>query len=279
MCATSTDKFWFTGPRLPAILPQLVGPLRLVLVASSILLCSLSIRATSVVALLDSKNDSVVIAADCRVNRTVDSLSECKIIDKPGCTVAIAGLYREKTTAFDLRKLVDAACQYPGDLRAKAEAFLRISRIPYERAVRHIRNVEGGNFGRTAERNATEVIFAGIQDGHVALIVRGLLADSAGRISFERFESVAPSYTRAGYFLGLNGHIRAHVNSHPDWMKEDHVGLAHRFVEMEMEAHPDSAGPPISEVQIDKDGHVHWLDKGACESRPTDPTARGIIAN
>jgi hypothetical protein len=70
---------------------------------------------------------------------------------------------------------------------------------------------------------------------------------------------------RAGYFLGLNGHIRAHIKSHPDWTKEDYLKLAHRFVEMEVEAHPDLAGLPISELQIDKNGHVQWMEKGACD--------------
>jgi hypothetical protein len=235
--------------------------------------------ATSVVALIDSTNHRVVIAADCRVNRQLTSLSQCKIIDKPGCTVAMAGLYEETTTAFHLRQLAEAACQYPGDLRARAEAFLRFSRIPYERAIRHIRDADPNDFGRTVENKATEVIFAGIQDRHIALIVRGLVVNSAGRISVERSESTAPSYARVGYFLGLNGHIRAHVKSHPDWAKEDYVKLAHRFVEMEMEAHPDLAGPPISELQIDEDGHVHWLDKGACDSGEPGGTTRETIGN
>jgi hypothetical protein len=235
--------------------------------------------ATSVVALIDKTNHRVVIAADCRVNRRPASLSECKIIDEPGCTAAMAGLYEEKSTAFHLRQLADAACRYPGDLRAKAEAFLRSSKIPYEQAVRHIRDADPIDFARTVENKATEVIFAGIQDGHVALIVRGLVADSAGRISVERSQSTAPSYARVGYFLGLNGHIRAHVKSHPDWAKGDYVKLAHQFVEMEMEAHPDLAGPPISELQIDKDGHIHWLDKGACDSSESDGTTHDTIGN
>jgi hypothetical protein len=152
--------------------------------------------ATSVVALIDNTNHRVVIAADCRVNRQLASLSQCKIIDKPGCTVAMAGLYEEKTTEFHLRQLAEAACQYPGDLRAKAEAFLQLSRIPYERAVRHIRDADPGDFGRTVENKATEVIFAGILNGQIALIVRGLVVNSAGRISVERSESTAPSYAR-----------------------------------------------------------------------------------
>jgi hypothetical protein len=235
--------------------------------------------ATSVVALIDNTNHRVVIAADCRVNRQLASLSQCKIIDKPGCTVAMAGLYEEKTTAFHLRQLAEAACQYPGDLRAKAEAFLRFSRIPYERAIRHIRDADPSDFGRTVENKATEVIFAGIQNGQIALIVRGLAVNSAGRVSVERSESTAPSYSRVGYFLGLNGHIRAHVKSHPDWAKGDYVKLAHRFVEMEVEAHPDLAGPPISELEIDEEGHVHWLDKGACDSGESNGTTRETIGN
>ena len=126
--------------------------------------------ATSVVALIDNTNHRVVIAADCRVNRQLASLSQCKIIDKPGCTVAMAGLYEEKTTAFHLRQLAEAACQYPGDLRARAEAFLRFSKIPYERAIRHIRDADPSDFGRTLENKTTEVIFAGIQNGQIALI-------------------------------------------------------------------------------------------------------------
>jgi hypothetical protein len=227
-------------------------------------------NATSLVALIDNTNHRVVIAADCRVNRQPASLSECKIIDEPGCTVAMAGLYEEKTTAFHLRQIANSACQYPGDLRTKAEAFLRFSKIPYERAVRHIRDADPDDFARTIHNKPTELIFAGLQDGQPALIVRGLVADSAGNISVERFESSAPSYARTGFFLGLNSHIRAYVKAHPDWVKEDYAKVAHHFVEMEIEAHPDLASQPISEVEVDKEGGLHWLAKGVCVPRGSD---------
>lgn len=236
-------------------------------------------EATSVVALIDPSKERVVIAADCRVNRSHGAVEKCKIIEEPDCVVAIAGLYEEATTGFHLRQLVHAACQQPGDLREKAEAFLRISQAPFERAVKSIREAQPDSFGKTMANKPTEVVFAGIQDGHVALIVRGLVPDSKGKVSVERFESIAPSYTRAGYFLGLNGHIRAHVRSHPDWAKEDPAKLARQFVEMEMAAHPDLAGPPISELQIDQNGHVHWLDKGACESHEAERTTHETIGN
>jgi len=259
----------------PTVIPAL---LMWVVVLVAVTVCSAfnanEAGATSIVALINRKSRTVVIATDCRVNRTLGSSSECKVIEKPGCTAAIAGLYSENTTAFDMRRLVEAACQHPGDLRAKAEAFVRLAKLPFQQAVRHIRDTNPSDFAPTVRNEATEVVFAGTQDGNVALIVRGLLADSAGKISVERFESVAPSYARVGYFLGLNGHIRAHVKSHPDWSKEDYVKLAYQFVEMEIEAHPDLAGPPISELQINENGDVHWLDKGACDSRELGGTIR-----
>ena len=118
---------------------------------------------------------------------------------------------------------------------------MRISRKPYEQAVRSIRDGQPGKSAQTIANKPTEVVFAGVQDGHIALFVRGLVADSVGNISVEQFESTAPSYGRAGFFLGLNGHIRAYVKAHPDWGKEDYAKVAHQFVEMEIEAHPDLA--------------------------------------
>jgi hypothetical protein len=91
---------------------------------------------------------------------------------------------KRKTTGFHLRKIANAACQYPGDLRAKAEAFLRVSKIPYERAVRHIRDADPDDFVRTIHDKPTELIFAGLQDGQTALIVRVLVASLCCRSSF-----------------------------------------------------------------------------------------------
>lgn len=250
-----------------------------VLLVASLLVACARVEATSLVALVDRSNNRLIIAADCRVNRDSGSVSKCKIIVEPDCVAAIAGLYEEEATGFQLRELVHTACQEAGNLRSKAEAFLRISRKPYEQAVRSMRDGQPGKSAQTIANKPTEVVFAGIQNGRVALFVRGLVADSGGNISVERFESTAPSYARTGFFLGLNGHIRAYVKAHPNWAKEDDLKLAHQFVEMEVEAHPDLASLPISELQIDKDGHVHWLDKGACDSRESDGTTRETIGN
>lgn len=55
--------------------------------------------------------------------------------------------------------------------------------------MRKIRESEPADFAKTIANKPTEVIFAGIQDGEPGLIVRGLEADSAGKIRVERFEA------------------------------------------------------------------------------------------
>lgn len=73
---------------------------------SSPFVASVPLGATSVVALVDRENNRLVLAADCRVNRNHDSVSQCKIIEDRDCVVVIAGLYTEPSTQFNLRKLV-----------------------------------------------------------------------------------------------------------------------------------------------------------------------------
>jgi hypothetical protein len=241
-----------------------------VLLFGSPSLFSTHLYATSVVALIDRANQRVVIAADCQASRAPGPVSTCKIIQEPGCTVAMAGLYEVRNSDFHLREYIHAACREPGDLRSKAEAFLRISRQRFQEAVRGIRKGDPADFAKSIANKPTEVIFAGIQNGEIGLIVRGLVADSAGRVRVERFESTAPSFRRIGYFMGLNGHIRSYIKSHPEWAKEDYAKLAPRFVELEIEAHPDIAGLPVSALQINNKGDVVWLAKGACDARQSD---------
>lgn len=234
---------------------------------SEILFLPATATATSVVALIDKGNHRVVIAADCRVNRPGSSVSECKILEEPGCTVAIAGLYRESSTVFNLRELVAAACRYPGDLREKAEVFLQLSKKPYEAAVRHIRNANPREFRQTIVNKPTEVIFGGLFRGHLALFVRGFVSDWKGKIRVERYESSDAPGSPIGYFAGLNRDIQQEVEHDSQWVSQGYLEAARRFVEKQISANPDLASPPISELEIDSRGMVHWISRGACETR------------
>ena len=237
-----------------------------VLLIDCLLLASPTLEATSVVALFDRAQNRLVIATDCLVNRTSGYTKRCKIINIPGCFVAIAGLSEEPVTGFQLREIVRNACRSNGSLRDKAEAFLRISREPYQRAVMSLRGTQRERPSPALGNDRMEAVFAGLQDGHIALFVRGLAADPSGNLSVERYESSAPSHRRVGFFLGLNKHIRSYISAHPDWEQQDFAELATQFVQLEIDAHPKLAGPPISEFELDKDGNGRWLARGACDA-------------
>jgi hypothetical protein len=234
------------------------------LLVGGLLVFSPYLLATAVVALVDRASNRLVIAADCRVDRDTGSRLACKIVNEPGCVVAIAGLYTEKSSGFELRALVRRACNDPGNLQSKAERFVEAARAPYEAAIRRIREASPQEFARTTVNQPTEVIFAGVQDGQVALVVRGFIADSNARVTVERYDNVGPENSGLGYFLGLNKEIRAYVGVHPDWAKVGYPRAARQFVQMEIHAHPDLASPPISEVEIDSKGRVKWLSLGVC---------------
>jgi hypothetical protein len=251
-----------TPSRFPILLRFLIG----VLLIDCLLLASPTLDATSVVALFDRAQNRLVIATDCLVNRTSGYTKRCKIIYVSGCFVAIAGLSEEPVTGFQLREIVRTACRSNASLRDKAETFLRISREPYRRAVMNLQETQRERPSPALGNDRMEAVFAGLQDGHIALFVRGLAADASGNLSVERYESSAPSYKRVGFFLGLNKHIRSYISAHPDWQQQDFAELATQFVQLEIDAHPKLAGPPISEFELDKDGNGRWLARGACDA-------------
>lgn len=84
-------------------------------------------------------------------------------------------------------------------------------------------------------------------------------------MTVERYDNLGGQNSGLGYFLGLNKQIRAYVSSHPNWTKIGYPKAARRFVQMEIQAHPDLASPPISEVEINGKGSVKWL---RCNAAP-----------
>ena len=137
----------------------------------------------------------------------------------------------------------------------------------FEKAVRYSRGTNPSEFHQTLENKATEVVFAGLEEGHLALFVRGFVADATGKVAAERYDNVDTVDSAIGYFLGLNDHIKEHMRTHNTWEKMGYRRAAYKFVQMEVEAHPDAAGSPIAEVEIDVRGRVRWVSRGACRFR------------
>lgn len=226
-------------------------------------------QATSIVALFDTDRHGLVIAADCRVNRESGYRTGCKIIRELDCVAALAGLFSDGSSGFRLAELASAACRHPGSLREKADAFVDLSKGPYERAIRY------AHLSRPVRRlelmpGTTQVLFAGASNGHLAILVREFSLDQTGKVVVTSYGTTDRDTSRIGYFLGVNQHIRAYIRSNPQWELAGAAASARELVELEIAAHPDLAGPPVSVIQIGRDGHVHWLDKGSCGSTNPD---------
>jgi hypothetical protein len=123
------------------------------------------------------------------------------------------------------------------------------------------------DFRRTIENKPTEVIFAGLLAGHLALLVRGFVSGPDGKVTTERYESSDTPESSIGYIAGLNRRIRDEVRSHSQWERSGYTEATRRLVEIEIDANPDLAGPPISELEVDGRGMVHWISRGACDNR------------
>jgi hypothetical protein len=222
-----------------------------------------NVLGTTVVALLDTKNRRITIAADCLVTKHgVGAISgssiECKILVKPDCVVAISGLYTHRPVQYDLRKIVAQACDSNGDLLAKADFFSRTAGVPFQTAMLWYLKNDPTYFTRELAQKSTEVIFAGVVKGKLTLIAIGLIANEAGVVRIERYVE------STGYFMGLNDHILEYLNTNPKANKTADLTLARQLVELEMKNHPTLAGPPVSEVVLDEKGSVHWISRGAC---------------
>jgi len=242
------------------------------LCAFIVLLFSPSVRATTVVALIDGYHHRVVVAADSLLIHKVagTSTQSCKIIAKPGCTFGMAGLFHKEYPAFDLQELAEQACGVSGDLRHKADRFLDIAKDPVMTVAQYLQQNEPQFYGELTNSNGGEfviVVFAGMEAGNSSIFARGYKLDGNGGIGPVSLD-VTENNAGVGFFGGANGQIASYIKAHPSWQQMDKVAAARKFVQMEIAAHPRWVGPPVSVVTIDRLDQQKWNNPGVCTVLP-----------
>ena len=245
------------------------------LCAASMLLFSLPVMATTVVALIDRRHHRAVIAADSLlVYKLGDTTTQtCKIVAKPGCTFAMAGLFYKEYPVFHLQELADQACGLPGDLRHRADGFLDIAKDPVLSVSQYLQQNEPEFYRELTASNGGElviVVFAGPEAGSSSIFARGYRLDANGGISPVSLD-VTEDNNGAGFFGGANGQIAAYIKAHPNWQNKDKVAAARKFVQMEIAAHPEWVGPPISVMTINRLDQQKWVNPGVCTVLPGQP--------
>jgi hypothetical protein len=247
---------------------------------SLLLLFSGTLQATTLLAIIDKKHHRVVVAGDSLLNYTLaqTSVSTCKVFAKPGCSFGMAGLFAKEYPPFQLKELADQACELPGDLLHRADAFLEIAKEPVTAVAQYIRQNEPKFYSEMMNSSGGElviVIFVGTQDGHSAIFARGYKLDGAGGITPLSVD-VTEDKAGVGYFAGANQAIAAYVKANKKWQKMDKVEAAKKFVQMEIDAHPQWVGPPISILTVNHLDQEKWVSRGVCDLPPAAPPADQI---
>ncbi|MGH9495244.1 MAG: hypothetical protein ACRD3B_09625 [Candidatus Sulfotelmatobacter sp.] len=219
---------------------------------------------TCVVAITNRKTGEIVLAADSLVrHRYTPSESKCKIhVVTTDCTVAMVGMYKQQFPAFDLLALSQFACRGPGDLKQRADTFLSTALPRVTEAVNYSQNTDPDSLKQQYEgKPIIEVLFAGAYKHKPAIFVRGAVLENG----VLKPEAVSVPSERVHLFAGVNGHIRAYIQNHPGWEADGGVPAALRLIKIEVEAHPDIVGPPISVGTVNSNGEFHWVQRGECE--------------
>ena len=238
----------------------------------AVLLFSLPVTATTVVALLDRRHHRAVIAADSLLlyKLAQTSTQTCKIVAKPGCTFAMAGLFYKEYPVFHLQELAEQACALPGDLQHKADGFLDIAKDPVMSVSQYLQQNEPQFYRELTTSNGGElviVVFAGPEASSSSIFARGYRLDAGGGITPVSLD-VTDANDGVGFFGGANQQIAAYLKAHPNWQNMDKVAAARKFVEVEIAAHPDWVGPPISVVTINRLDQQKWVNPGVCTVLP-----------
>jgi hypothetical protein len=224
---------------------------------------------TTVVALVDKKHHRIVLASDSllRLSYAGTTFQQCKLISQDSCSFAMAGLLNKETPPLHIKDLAEAACATPGDLRQKADAFMTLATDPVTTLADFLRANEPEFYDDMVTNSGGELVmvaFAGAQKGNPSIFVRGFKIDAKGGLTPVSYAVVAPN--DLGFFAGFTDKIAAYVKANPKWVKMDRVAAARKFVEMEIAAHPEGVGPPVSILTIDKHDRQKWVSPGLCSA-------------
>jgi hypothetical protein len=241
---------------------------RLISLSLATLLLGRCCAATTVVAILDVRSHSVVLATDARRNcgdGTTTKVCKIRSFESENCIVALAG--RTVGEGFDLYEDASEACRLNGDLRAKADKFLELATPK----ISHFILYEQLNDPAFVQANLPPLseicgaVFAGIYKGQPTIFARVLTMQVDGNLGTSQSDStdLLPGHG-AYFFLGASSEAQQYIATHNKWKAKDAVTKADELIQLEIIDRPNQVSGPISILTMDIGGHIHWVRKGTC---------------
>jgi hypothetical protein len=213
-------------------------------------------------------HDFGILAADCiEAHRNGSQSAACKIGASNGLAVTLAGMVSDGNTGLDLMTVASSAM-------AKSDSPLK--------AADHFAGIAIQEIARSLDRQRTEAfemwrnrlggvlaraVFAGVQGGNAALVVRTIEVSSEGLVKDLGSEViVSQANPRVLVFCEKAAEL---MRSDPSLKSLDPGRVALRLVQAAVATHDDGPraehAPNVTVIRVGKNG-VKWLNRGACSA-------------
>lgn len=200
--------------------------------------------------------DRIVVAVDSKSiwsDRRGERIEQrCKIRQTDGFWYAVAGFDAETGTRFAVRSIAEQAARFPGAITQKVAEFGRLIETPLRRALENIRATTPPVYEDTISNkggHALDIVFFGIENGTFFLFVRRF-----GTRDFrnENHDAIFPSSGQV--FMGEHEAINRFVLANPRWKEMGLVPAALKLLELQIQATPNTVGPPVNILVVDRNG-------------------------
>ena len=245
------------------------------LVLQLLLLFHATAQASTILALTTARG--VVVASDSLfvvIGRT-GSATGCKVFVQDDLYFATAGLFASRIAGFYAPDIMRKAARESAT--GKLSDIMTRFNVETANALFQAKDAVEDWLKMNVNYNVAETMLIRNEGGVIRVLfsqsnisngLRRLTADGGRNMSFDRQTRsiVAGGSEMEMLAIGLRDHILRYQSQHPDWITMDPIAAARMFVQMEIAAHPAIVGPPVSILQIQKDGSHTWIEKGACGS-------------
>jgi hypothetical protein len=246
-------------------------PVQFILVSVAVVLLSSQATANTSIIVVRTENFTV-IAADSKLTTSDGTVAgtACKIHVANDVVWVEAGLKSENGGPLDVWRTIAEAVESkksPEDLiddlrdplKIELSMFLRRFRIDRPDQYYKIVLMDGYNPIEIAvmQGNIMDTMFFVIPDrndpNNIAVVAKYCPGPDCpdGNVTLE---------------LGEHRAIDEELKTHPDiWAEKGALPTLEYLIGLQSEATPMIVGPPVAVLQINKDGSIHWLEKGSCD--------------
>lgn len=236
-----------------------------------------ALNATSIVVII--RPDHVVIASDATSTiihgQRIHKVSICKIYQTGTTFFAFSGWDQEDSTGFSASEIAERGSFLTLD--ARAVRFEKDVKQPLLRALqKYWGDTSNANYQKYVPRIALNAVFVGFENGFLMFQELDFtqLKNAQGkpiRIDTVRHGCPGDSCPARGHqktlLLGQGTAATAefqHMTAARSTLLSDDTATARHLVEIEIADQPDSVGPPVAVLLIDRDGG-RWIAPGQCK--------------